>query len=181
MYCFKKPSRNDVTVTFRRQDSWFTSLIEHYWIKDSWSLVILTVYCTIINLMCYTYLPSVLMKSGTLLFSCWSVVERYPILCDKLLWMTKHEYKSFLSKKRYYVFDLITRCVCLSSRLWARWLHSATWCQVRLTLSTRTRNCNTSQDDPFPNPVNMDHPDHITFWPITSKVMDGFTPNCTCM
>ena len=27
----------------------------------------------------------------------------------------------------------------------------------------------------------MDQPDHITIWPITSKLIDGFTPNFTCM
>ena len=36
------------------------------------------------------------------------------------------------------------------------------------------------QDDP---PVDPDHVDHLykmTFWPITSKLMNGFTPNFTC-
>ena len=35
------------------------------------------------------------------------------------------------------------------------------------------------QDNPFP--FHMDHPDKITFWPVTSKLMDGFKPNFTCM
>ena len=48
----------------------------------------------------------------------------------------------------------------------ARWLHSATWCQVRSILSISTWNGNTCQDDPSPDPDNMDHPDHIAFWPI---------------
>ena len=64
-------------------------------------------------------------------------------------------------------------CVCLSVITFvARWLHSATWCQVRSILSTRTRNYNTCQNDPFPDSDNMDQPDHISFWPITSKVMN---------
>ena len=42
------------------------------------------------------------------------------------------------------------------------------------TIYKNTRNCNTCQDDPFPDPDNMDQPDHTTFWPITSKLMDGF-------
>ena len=42
-------------------------------------------------------------------------------------------------------------------------------------------NCNTRQDDPIPDPDNMDNPDHIIFWPITSKVMNGFIPNFTCV
>ena len=33
-------------------------------------------------------------------------------------------------------------------------------------------NCNTSQDDPFPFPFNMDHRYKIPFWPVTSKLMD---------
>ena len=33
-------------------------------------------------------------------------------------------------------------------------------------LSTRTRKCNTSQDDPFLDPDSMAHSDKITFWPI---------------
>ena len=44
-----------------------------------------------------------------------------------------------------------------------------------------TRNCNTCQDDPFPDPDNMDQPDHITFWLITSKLIYGFTPNFMCV
>ena len=28
-----------------------------------------------------------------------------------------------------------------------------------------------------PDPDSMDPPDKITFWPIKSKVMNGFTPN----
>ena len=66
----------------------------------------------------------------------------------------------------------VTLCVCLVViMLVARWQHSATWCQVRSILSIRTRNYNTCQDDPFPDPNNQ--PDHIiTFWHITSKHMD---------
>ena len=38
-------------------------------------------------------------------------------------------------------------CVCLSVITFvSRWLHSATWCELRSILSTRTRKCNTSQD-----------------------------------
>ena len=44
-------------------------------------------------------------------------------------------------------------CFCLSVITFvARWLHSATWCQVRSILSISTRNCKTCQDDPFPDP-----------------------------
>ena len=46
-------------------------------------------------------------------------------------------------------------------------------------LSSKTRNCKTCQDDRFPDPDNRDHPDHITVWP--AKVMNGLTPNFTCM
>ena len=61
-------------------------------------------------------------------------------------------------------------CVCLSVITFAaRWLDLATRCQVRSILFTRTWKCNTSQDDPFPFPFHMDHPDKITFWPVTSK------------
>ena len=105
-------------------------------------------------------------------------------------------------KKKWYVLDLITPFVCLSVRIClfvclfvcvcvcvcvsvclsvitfaARWLNLATWCQVRSILSTRTWKCNTSHDDPFPFPFHMDHPDKITFLPVTSKLMNGFTPN----
>ena len=59
----------------------------------------------------------------------------------------------------------------------AKWLHLATWCQVRSILSTRTGNCNTCQDDPFPDLDYMDYPGHITFWPLTLKVTNGLTPN----
>ena len=90
-------------------------------------------------------------------------------------------------KKGIMFFTYITRfvcvclCVCLSVITFvARWLDLATWCQVRSTLSTRTWKCNTSRDDPFPFPFHIDHPDKITFWPVTSKVMNGFTPNFTC-
>ena len=30
----------------------------------------------------------------------------------------------------------------------------------------------TPQDDPFPFPFHMDHPDKITFWPITLKLTE---------
>ena len=103
-------------------------------------------------------------------------------------------YAYYAFVKRYYVFDPITRFVCVSKCVCVcvcvcvcfclsvitfvvRWLNLATWCQVRS--STRTRKCHSSQDDLFPD--NMDHPDHITFWPITSKVKNGFTPNFICM
>ena len=46
---------------------------------------------------------------------------------------------------------------------------------MRSILSTRNPNCNTFQDDPFLDPDTMDNPDHITFCPITLKVIDGFT------
>ena len=79
-------------------------------------------------------------------------------------------------------------CVCVSVcvsviTFAARWLDLATWCQLRLILSTRTWKCNTSQDDPFPFPFpfHMDHPYKITFWPVSSRLMDGSTPNFTCM
>ena len=73
-------------------------------------------------------------------------------------------------------------CACLSVITFAaRWLDLETWRQVRSILSTRTWKCNTSQDDPFPFQFNMDHPYKITFWPVTSKLLDGFTPNFTCM
>ena len=63
-------------------------------------------------------------------------------------------------KKWNYVFDPITRFVCLAViTFMARWLHSAIWCEVMSRLSTRPRKCNTSQDDPFPDPEEMDHPD----------------------
>ena len=90
--------------------------------------------------------------------------------------------------ERHYVFhqEFVCVCVCVSVCLSvitfaARWLDLATWRQVRSILSTRTWKCNTSQDDPFPIPFNMDHRYKITFWPVTSKLMDGFTPNFTCM
>ena len=85
-------------------------------------------------------------------------------------------------------------CVCLSVCLSlclslclsvvsfvARWLHSATWCQVRSILPISTRNCNICQDVPFPDPDYMDQPDHITVWPIAAKLMYGFTPNFICL
>ena len=42
---------------------------------------------------------------------------------------------------------------------------------------TRTRKITVSQDDPKRDPYHMDHLDHITFLPITSKLMDGVTPD----
>ena len=73
-------------------------------------------------------------------------------------------------------------CVCLSVIMFAaRWLDLATWYQVKSILSTRTWKCNPSQDDPFPFPFHMDHPYKITFWPVTSKLMDGLTPNFICL
>ena len=72
-------------------------------------------------------------------------------------------------------------CVSVCHYVWARWLDLATWCQVRLILSIRTWKCNTSHDDPFPFPFHMGHLDKITFWPITSKFMDGFTLNFNSM
>ena len=33
------------------------------------------------------------------------------------------------------------------------------------------------QDDPFVDPKHMDHSYKITFWPITSKLMNGLTTN----
>ena len=77
-------------------------------------------------------------------------------------------------------FVCLCVCVCLSVCHHV-WLHSAIWCQMRSILSTRTRKCDTCQDHPFPYPDNMDHPDHITFWPITSKLMNKFTSNFTCV
>ena len=96
---------------------------------------------------------------------------------------------NYTFEKRYYVFHplhsvclSVCVCVCLSVITFAaRWLDLATWRQVGLILSKRTWKCNTSQDDPFPFPFNMDHRYKITFWPVTSKLMDGFTPNFTCM
>ena len=44
--------------------------------------------------------------------------------------------------------------------LWP-WLDLATCCQVRSIPSTRTKKCNTSQDDPFLDPDNFDHQDII--------------------
>ena len=68
-------------------------------------------------------------------------------------------------------------CVCLSVITFAaRWPDLATQCQVRSILSTRTSKYNTSHDDPFQFPFHMDHPYKITFWPLTSKLRDGFTP-----
>ena len=89
-------------------------------------------------------------------------------------------------KKGIMFFTYITRFVCLSVCLsvitfTARWLDLATWRQVRSILFKRTWKCNTSQDDPFPFPFNMDHRYKITFWPVTLKLMNGFTPNFTCM
>ena len=37
------------------------------------------------------------------------------------------------------------------------------------------------QDDPPADPDHMDHLYKITFWPITSKLINGFTPNFTCI
>ena len=102
---------------------------------------------------------------------------------------------NYTFEKRYLVFYIrrkicrwvgVCVCICLSVITFvARWLHSGTWCQVRSKLSINTRNCNTCQDNPFPDPDNMDQLDHITFWPITisltSKLIYGFTPNFVCM
>ena len=62
----------------------------------------------------------------------------------------------------------ILTSVCVYVRTFvARWLHSETWCQVRSRLSTRTQKWNTTQEDLFLISDNMDHPNQITFWPIT--------------
>ena len=37
------------------------------------------------------------------------------------------------------------------------------------------------QDDPVADRDHMDHPYKITFWPVTSKLMNGFKPNKTCL
>ena len=73
-------------------------------------------------------------------------------------------------------------CLCVSVITFAaRWLDLATWRWMRSILSTRTLKCYTSQDDQFPFPFNTDHLYKITFWLVTSKLMNGFTPNFTCM
>ena len=82
----------------------------------------------------------------------------FTIVCVNTLGLVS--YYAFV--KRYYVFDQRENffCVCVSVCLSvitfvARWLHSSTWCQVRSILSIRIRNCNTCQDDPFPDPDKM--------------------------
>ena len=37
------------------------------------------------------------------------------------------------------------------------------------------------QDDPPADPDHMDHLYKMTFWPITSKLMNGFTPHFICI
>ena len=75
-------------------------------------------------------------------------------------------------------------CVCLSIITFVvRLLHSATWCQVYQ--SGWYGSSGLVNLTPWiiriimDHPTNMDHPDHILFWPITLKVLDGFTPNFT--
>ena len=76
-------------------------------------------------------------------------------------------------------------CVCVSRGLSVcqmivtRWLDLATCYCVMLILLTRTRKTSISQDDQFPFPFHIEHPDIITFWPITSKLTVEFTPNLT--
>ena len=103
----------------------------------------------------------------------------------KVVWLLDIMYQNIQANTEIHVIRLKLRfilclcvCVCLSVITFvARWLDLVTWCQVRPILSTRTRKCNTSQNDPFPDPDHMDYLDHITLWPITSKLMNGFTPN----
>ena len=69
-------------------------------------------------------------------------------------------------ENKYSVFDLITRFVCPSVITFVtKWLDLATWCHVKSIVYnyTRTQKCNTCQNDLFPDPDHMDHPDKITF------------------
>ena len=98
---------------------------------------------------------------------------------------------NYTFEKRYYVFHLSTRFVCLSvclcvclcvchqdcgeiAGLSNTVLHEA----ITLDNSSTLQHY---QDDPFPFPFHMGHQDKITFWAIISKLMNGFTPNLNSM
>ena len=74
-----------------------------------------------------------------------------------------------------YLSFFLYMCLTVTAIL-ARWLNLATWYHVRLIPFTRPGECNIRQHDLFPDSYQMDHPDKITFWTITSKLIDKFTP-----
>ena len=114
-------------------------------------------------------------------------VDKNHTLCNVLCkvytstFVNSYFYRAYLWKKALYFSSDHSVCLPVITFV-ARWLDIATWCQVRSILCTRNWKCiSTIQGDPFPHPGHMDHPDYITFWPTTSKLMDEFTPNFTCM
>ena len=73
-------------------------------------------------------------------------------------------------------------CVCVTViRIVTRWLDLATRYQVRLLPLTTAQKCNIIQMIHWQDPDHMDHLYKITFWPITSKLTNGFTSNFTYM
>ena len=93
-----------------------------------------------------------------------------------------------LCRKALYFFDHATRfvflCVCLSLCLSSGLWRDGCTQQYGITWGFSLDNSSTLQhyqDDPPADPDHMDHLYKITFWPITSKLMNGFTPNFTCI
>ena len=94
-------------------------------------------------------------------------------------------------EKRYYVFHLSTRfvclCVCLSVCLSVCHQHCDEMAGLSNTVLSEAITLGNSstlqhyQDDPFPFPFHMGHSNKITSWAIISKLMNGFTPNLTSM
>ena len=73
-------------------------------------------------------------------------------------------------------------CVCVSVITFVkRWLDSATLNLVRKLPLTLAKKMQHYQDDPQADPDHIDHLYKMTFWPITSKLINGFTPNFTCI
>ena len=115
----------------------------------------------------------------------------YQIFCM----YARHDCYTF--EKRYYVFHLTTRFVCLSVCLSVCVSVCLCVCVYHQDCAEMARLSNTVlseaitldnsstlqhyQDNPFPFPFHMGHPYKITFLRITSKVIYGFTPNLTCM